>query len=116
MEHILQNKLVGNGRYLKKKYCQIPTAWFADGVRPTGAGAAVGDSDATPGAKGGEGGGRQTAVALLQSARLGLPRLVSCCAAGIGVQVTSSIYPAAGIGLPSTAYAGHNIIIQYIMT
>jgi hypothetical protein len=28
--HILQNKSVGNGRYLIQKYCQIPTARFAD--------------------------------------------------------------------------------------
>jgi hypothetical protein len=32
--HILQNKSVGNGRYLIQKYCQIPTARFTDGVAP----------------------------------------------------------------------------------
>jgi hypothetical protein len=29
--HILQNKSVGNGRYLIQKYCQIPTTRITDG-------------------------------------------------------------------------------------
>jgi hypothetical protein len=30
--HILQNKSVGNGRYLIQKYCEIPTARITDGM------------------------------------------------------------------------------------